>query len=112
MEEVFLCGQVMIPSGSHILMVDYVVWNNRAWLTPNWLVNPAGTMRRPIRVIAPRMAPGHTAPAGADFLNVFTQMGLPRSLLEQGHIPADFARVVEVIENPEIFVRMQPETIN
>ncbi|MGO8025846.1 hypothetical protein [Rhizobium leguminosarum] len=108
MEEVTIAGKVMVPVGGAVLMIDYVVWDNRAWLTPNWLENAAGTLRRPIRVIAPKMAPGFTAPSGADFLDIFTQTGLPQSVLDQGHIPPEFAPILEVVENPEIFIQAQP----
>lgn len=112
MEEVTIGGQVMVPVGGSVLLVDYVLWGDRAWLVPNWLENASATMRRPIRVIAPKMAPGFTAPSGADFLGMFTQTGLPQSLLDQGHIPAEFVPLVHVIENPEIFISVQSGSVN
>jgi hypothetical protein len=104
MQEVQIGGTVMIPVGNSIWTVAYVEWNNRAWLTPLWLQSSDGTKRRPVRLIAPKFAPGHTPIPGPDVLKIFQKFRLTAAVLEQGHIPAELGPIVEIVENPEIFI--------
>lgn len=104
MEEIEIAGTVILPVGPNVLRVEYVIWQNRAWLAPVWLQAPDGIMR-PIRLIGPRFAPGIVPPPGPDVLNIFQQMPLSHATLEQGFIPEEMAPILEVIENPNVFAR-------
>ncbi len=106
MEEVEVLGRITLPMGAAVVGMDYISWNGRCWLVPTWLVPPDGNTRIPLRLVAPKMAPGFTAPAGPDMLGMFSKMPLPPSTYEQGHVPGDLANFVEIIENPPIFARM------
>lgn len=94
----------MLPVGPNVLQVDYVFWQDRAWLSPVWLQSPDGAMR-PIRLIAPRFAPGIVPPPGADVLTFFQKIPLTQPTLEQGFIPEGMANVLHIVENPNVFVR-------
>lgn len=104
MEEVTIGGTILLPVGATICDVTFINWNNRSWLVPVWMQSPDGKIRRPLRLVGPRFAPGHTCPPGPDVLEIFQQIILPRSVLEQGHIPPELKPAVEIIENPAIFV--------
>lgn len=104
MEEIEVAGTVLLPIGAHVMQVDYVIWQNRAWLAPVYLESPNG-QRRPLRLIAPRFAPGVVPPPGPDVLNIFRQMPLPMTTLEQGFIPAELAPILHIVENPEVLIR-------
>lgn len=106
MEEIELAGQVILPVGGSMLRVDYINWQNRAWLAPIWLDAPDGKTRIPLRLIAPKYAPGFTAPPGPEVLQIFRQMPLTPHALDQGHVPADLATIVEIVENPPVFLRV------
>ncbi len=104
MEEIVIAGQILMPMGGAIMRVDYVEWQNRAWIAPIWIETPDRRTRRPLRLIAPRMAPGFAAPPGPEMLQIFTQMPLPAPTLEQGHVPYDLRNLVEIVENPPVFI--------
>ncbi|MDX0530757.1 hypothetical protein [Sinorhizobium medicae] len=104
MEEIEVAGTVILPIGANVMQVDYVIWQNRAWLAPVYLEAPNG-QRRPLRLIAPRFAPGFVPPAGADVLNIFQRMPLSMATLEQGFIPDDMMPILHIVENPNVFVR-------
>lgn len=103
MPEVTIGGTVTIPVGAEILNVQWVEYDGRAWLTPLWIVALGEKTMRPLRIIAPRFAPGFDPIPGAEILKIFQQMPLTKSLLEQGVIPAELAPLVEVRENPDIW---------
>ncbi|TBE67441.1 hypothetical protein [Rhizobium ruizarguesonis] len=103
MEEIEIAGQVMLPMGGGVVTMDYVNWQNRSWLAPVWIEDIASGQIRPLRLVAPRMAPGFSAPPGPELLHTFQQMPLPESLYQQGHIPAELANLVMVVENPPVF---------
>ncbi len=106
MEEIELAGAVMLPIGSSIRPVDYVNWNNRSWLAPVWLEAPHGNTRQPLRLIAPRYAPGFTPPPGPEVLNLFQRVQLTQHVLEQGFVPDDLVPLVEIVESPPVFIRV------
>lgn len=102
-------GSVMeklrIPVGSEIRDFDVIHHESRAWLVPRWLVSPDGKWLRPLRIVAPRFAPGYKPLPGLDVLRIFEQaVLLPASLLDRGVIPPELAAVVEVRESPDISV--------
>ncbi|TLX12130.1 hypothetical protein [Rhizobium sp. MHM7A] len=103
MEQIEIAGQIMLPMGGGVVMMDYVIWQNRCWLVPIWLEPIAGGQIRPLRLIAPRMAAGYAAPPGPELLQTFQQMPLPESVYQQGHIPAEYANLVAVVESPPVF---------
>lgn len=105
MEEIEIGGTVMLPVGANLLRVDYVNWQGRAWLAPIWLEEANGNTRRPLRLIAPRFAPGVSPPPGPDVLNIFQQMPLIQPTLDQGFVPAEMAPLLHIVENPNVFVR-------
>lgn len=104
-------GKITILSDGNILSIEWVTFEGRAWVVPQWHVSPDKQFLRPVRIIAPRFAQGIAPPAGPDILQIFGQMQLPQTLLEQGVIPPDIAPVVEVRENPELAVR-NPDVLN
>jgi hypothetical protein len=110
MEEIELCGTVTLPVGRSILSVDYVNWNNRCWLVPVWLEAPNGQTRQPLRLIAPKHAPGFTPPPGPEALNIFHQTPLTQHVLDQGFIPIDLAPILEIVESPPVFIRINSAT--
>ncbi len=97
----------MLPIGPSIMNVDYVFWQNRAWLSPIYIAAPNGEVR-PLRLIAPKFAPGFDAPPGADVLNLFQQMHLTKAVLEQGYIPDDLAPILLIVENPNVLITNPP----
>ena len=103
MEEIEIAGQIILPIGGGVVTMDYVNWQNRSWLAPIWIEPVAGGQIRPLRLVAPRMAPGFSAPPGPELLHMFQRMPLPESLYQQGHIPAEFANLVVVVENPPVY---------
>lgn len=104
MEEVSVLGQILLPVGGSIGYMDYISWQNRCWLVPHWLEAPNGD-RTPLRLVAPKMAAGYSSPPGPDVLEMFRNMPLPQPTYDQGHIPADLANVVLIIESPPVVVR-------
>lgn len=104
MEEIEVAGTVVLPIGDNVLQVDYVIWQNRAWLSPVYLEAFTGE-RRPLRLIAPRFLPGFNPPPGPDVLNIFQQVTLPMATLEQGFIPAELEPILEIVESPEVRIR-------
>jgi hypothetical protein len=107
LEQIEIAGQIMLPIGASIMSVDYVFWQNRAWLSPIYIASPDGQVR-PLRLIAPRMAPGYTAPHGADFLELFQKMPLTNAVLEQGFIPDDMTQFLHIVENPNVLITNPP----
>ncbi|MGV4794097.1 hypothetical protein [Rhizobium sp. F40D2] len=103
MEEIEIAGQIMLPLGGSVVMMDYVNWQNRSWFAPVWLEDITTGQIRPLRLVAPRYAPGFTAPAGLEVLQIFQNMPLPESVYQQGHVPTELATLVEIIENPPVF---------
>jgi len=103
LEEIEIAGQVVLTMGGSVVTMDYVNWQNRAWLAPIWIEDIVSGRIRPLRLIAPRMAPGFTAPPGAGMLQIFQQMPLPGTVYEQGHIPDELSNMVEIVENPPVF---------
>lgn len=102
-------GVVHLPIGGEVWLVEWIEYRGRAWLTPLWIASPDGKWRRPLRIIAPKFAPGHTPPPGPAILEIFQEMPLPASLLEKGVIPEELASLVEVHENPDIIAAFQGE---
>jgi len=103
MEEVEIAGQLKVPLGGGVATMDYVRWRNRCWLVPIWLEPVTGGRIRPLRLIAPRIAPGYEAPAGPELLQLFQNMPLPESVYLMGHIPANLANIVMIVESPPVF---------
>lgn len=95
---------VMIMSGSDVLEMETIEFEGRYWLVPNWFLSPDGQTMRPLRIIAPRFAPGYKPIAGLAALEIFRALPLPKTLLEQGVIPSELSPVVEVRESPDIVV--------
>lgn len=108
MEEIEFGGTVTLPVGGSILSIDYVNWNNRSWLTPVWLEARNGQTRQPLRLIAPKYVPGFPPQSGPATLNIFHQMPLTQHVLDQGFIPIDLAAILEVVESPSVFIRVNP----
>lgn len=104
MDEIEVAGTVTLPIGANVMPVEYVIWQNRAWLAPIYLEAPNGELR-PLRLIAPRFVPGFNPPPGPDVLNIFQQVPLSMATLEQGFIPAELEPVIEIVENPEVLIR-------
>lgn len=107
MEEISIEGQIALPVGARVLNVDYVAWQGRCWLSPVYIQAPDGAVR-PLRLIAPRWAPGIKPIPGAGPLEIFQQMPLTQAVLDQGYIPNDLAPLVEIVENPNVLIRNPP----
>ena len=94
--------KTMLPVGGAMLQVDTIEFEGRYWLAPVWIVSPDQKTMRPLRLIAPKFAPGYAPPKGPEILEIFQEMPLPKTLLEQGAIPEELQPAVEVRENPDI----------
>lgn len=106
MEEVEVLGKITLPMGAAIVGMDYISWNGRCWLVPTWLVPPDGQTRIPLRLIAPRVAPGFDPLPGPEMLQMFSSVPLPAATYEQGHVPDNLRNSVDIVENPPVFARM------
>ena len=102
-------GTVLLPIGRTIQSIEWVEYDARAWLAPLWIVSPDGKAQRPLRIVAPRFAPGYDPLPGHEVLEIFREVRLPGSLLEQGHVPPELAPLVEVRENPDIWADVPAE---
>ncbi len=102
---------IKLPVGNAVLSVEWVTYDDRAWLAPLWIVSPDGKTRRPVRLIAPRPAPGIKPIPGPEILKIFAQIPLSQALLEQGEIPPELGQLVEVLEAPDISFPT-PEALN
>lgn len=96
--------KVKVLVGGQIWDIDFIEHDGRTWLVPLWSISPDGKSRRPLRLIAPRFAPGHKPAPGPEVLAIFRQMPIPAFLLEQGVIPPELAPLIEVRENPDIWL--------
>lgn len=103
MEKVEIGGVALIPIGPHIHKVEWIIFENRAWLAPLWMLSIDQKMMRPVRIVAPRFAPGHTPPDGDEAFRLFVAVQLTDELLEQGIVPPELAALVEVREEPPIW---------
>lgn len=103
MEVVPVQGSFLLPVGAEVLKVDYILWQNRAWLAPLYIEHDGSI--RPLRVIAPRWAPGSDPSPNPKLLEIFQQVHLTKAVLEQGHIPPDLAPLLEIVENPNVLIR-------
>lgn len=96
-------GTISLPIDDAVEAIDWIEYQDRAWLVPVWIVAPDRKTQRPLRIIAPRFAPGYKPIPGMAILGHFRERPLPKALLEQGHIPPKLEQVVEVHENPDIY---------
>lgn len=53
MDEIEINGQVMLPLGGNIVMMDYVNWQNRSWLVPMRIEDIAAGRIGPFRSLLP-----------------------------------------------------------
>ncbi len=95
-------GQVSVQTDKGLRLVDWLELDGRAWIADSWIVAIGGKSQRPLRIIAPRFAPGFQM-KGRDALRIFEEMPIPDSLLAQGHLPDRLKPLIEVRENPDIF---------
>lgn len=71
MDEVDVAGQVILSVNDKISSMDYIAWKGRCWLVPRWATETASGFARPLRLVAPRIAPRVKAPKGPEILQVF-----------------------------------------
>lgn len=94
--------KMYVLSDGEVLSIDIIHFEGRSWIAPIWLAPLGGSKRRPLRIIAPRFPLGVNL-NDPDLLQSFFQgVQLPRALLQQGFLPPELERLVEVRENPEI----------
>lgn len=104
--EVTIEGRRLVMTDKGPVMMDWISYDGQYWLVPVWIAQLGAKTQRPIRIIAPRAAPGYKLPDDPQVLAIFEGMPLPTSLLEQGAIPSGIARAIEVRENPDIFAQI------
>ena len=104
-EEIEIQGTVHAISGSSIRVIEWVNFQNRAWLAPLWLPSHDGKWMRPIRLIAPKFAPGSTPLPGSEVLDLFQQVPIPEALLENLDPPGVDTPLLEILENPPAISR-------
>ena len=100
-----MAESLKIICDGEVLEVDWINHDGRAWLVPTWILSPDGKMQTPLRIIAPRFAPGYDPIPGPDVLQFFQKIPVPKSLLDKGLIPKELKQLVEVRENPGIWFR-------
>jgi hypothetical protein len=94
---------ITVPVGDSILSIEWITYNGQAWLVPAWILSPDGKTQRPLRLIAPKFAPGVQPIPGPEMLGVFQQgILLTEALLERGEIPPQLEKLVEILEEPDI----------
>lgn len=103
MEKVEIGGVALIPIGASIHKVEWITFEGRAWLAPLWILSHDQKMMRPVRIVAPRFAPGYTPLAGDEVLRLFEAIQLTDALLEHGQVPPELTPLVEVREDPPIW---------
>lgn len=104
-ETVEIQGAVPVLSDGKIMAVEWVNYRNRAWLAPLWIPSHDGQWIRPVRLIAPKMAPGHDPIPSVEVLHLFQQVQVPQALLENAEPPAVEAPLLEILELPELIAR-------
>lgn len=102
MNETKIRGQVFVGTDKGIKSFDWVEIDGRAWIVALGIASHDGKSVLPVRLIAPRAAQGFSIPQGPEMLAIFQGLQVPTSLLEQGVIPHELAKVVEVRENRDI----------
>lgn len=99
-------GNVPVLTDKGLRLVDWLEYDGRAWIADLWIVASDGKSQRPLRIIAPRFAPGFEPIPGPSVLQFFQTMQVPESLLEQGFVPSELAPLIEVRENPDIYAEL------
>ncbi|MBY0363425.1 MAG: hypothetical protein K2X45_16090 [Phreatobacter sp.] len=100
-EEIEIQGMVPAMSGTSVRMIEWVNFQNRAWLAPLWLPSRDGKWMRPVRLIAPKFAHGHSPSPSADVLNIFQHLPIPEVLLDSLAPQAVGTPLLEILENPQ-----------
>lgn len=90
---------------NHILEIDWIMHEDKAWLVPDWLLSPDDKSMRPLRIISLKMAAGFEGyKLGEAPLQWFQSNPIPKSLLEDGIAPPGLEKVFEIREEPEIWL--------
>ncbi|MGU9982334.1 hypothetical protein ACJ4V0_20055 [Phreatobacter sp. HK31-P] len=100
-EEIEIQGMVPAMSGPSVRMIEWVNFQNRAWLAPLWLPSRDAKWMRPVRLIAPKFAPGHSPPSGPEVLDIFQQVPIPEALLDSLAPQTVSTPLLEILENPQ-----------
>lgn len=107
--EIKIGGEVPVLTDKGLRSVEWIEWDGRAWLADLWIVAPNGRSQKPLRIIAPKMAPGFPPIPGPEILAIFAKMPIPESLLESGYLPPELAPLYEVRESPDIWAAIHDE---
>ncbi len=103
MEKVEVGGVVTLIIGGTIRRVEWVEFDGRAWLAPQWSISLDRKQMSPTHIIAPRSAPGTRPIPGHEVLQLLGEMRLPASLLERADVPQQLEQLVEVRKSPAIW---------
>lgn len=86
--------------------VEWINFDNRAWLVPLWSVSDDDQWILPVRLIAPALSPGQAPIPGVEVLRLLGKaVPLPISLLENAAEPAEVPPLLDILEGPRIFSR-------
>ena len=99
-EEIEIQGTVPTIAGPSIRMVEWVNYRNRAWLVPLWIPSHDGKWLRPVRLIAPKFAPGYSPLPGSEVLEIFQRVTIPEALLDSLGPQVGDTPLLEVLESP------------
>jgi hypothetical protein len=94
----------MLISDGKILIIDWIMHNDKAWLVPEWFLSSDKKKMQPVRIISLKMAAGHEIKLGEAPLEFFQRNAVPASLLEKGLIPPEFEKVLDVVEAPNFWL--------
>ena len=100
-----MANKTYVMVGPDVLQVDWIMHQDKAWLVPEWIPSPDGKLIRPRRIISLAMAAGYESyKLGETPLQWFQSNPIPQSLLDEGKAPAGLEKLIEIREDPEIWL--------
>lgn len=100
-------GQVPVLTDDELRLLDWLEFDGKAWIVGMWLLAVNGKTQRPLRIIAPKVKAVVWKHMGSELLRIFEMMPVPERLIAQGFLPPELEHQFEVIENPDIYAKIE-----